>query len=120
MFGSTAESRFKAQFKIVKNPNRSINDNDLKVRVINAIDEFFDVNNWDFGDRFYLGELITYITNSVLPDISNIVIVPRQPDTKFGDLFEIQSSQDEIFVSGATVDDIAIVQSINSVELLSN
>ena len=120
LFGSTAESRFKAQFKVVKNPNRSINDNDLKVRVINAIDEFFDVNNWDFGDRFYLGELITYITNSVLPDISNIVIVPRQPDTKFGDLFEIQSSQDEIFVSGATVDDIAIVQSINSVELLSN
>jgi hypothetical protein len=120
LFGATAEPLYRAQFKIVKNPNRTINDNDLKVRIINAIDEFFDVKNWDFGDRFYLGELITYVTNSVIPDVSNLVIVPRQPDTKLGDLFEVQSSQDEIFVSGATVDDIVIVSAINSIELLSN
>ena len=51
------------------------------------------------------------------PDISNIVIIPRQPTQAFGSLFEIQSSADEIFVSGATVDDIAIVQSISSAEI---
>ena len=117
LFGATAAANLQAQFKVVKNPNRSINDNDLKVKIIFAINEFFDVSNWDFGDRFYLGELITYITNAVSPDISNIVIIPRQPTQAFGSLFEIQSSADEIFVSGATVDDIAIVQSISSAEI---
>ena len=117
LFGSTASPEFQVQFKIVKNANKSINDNDLKVRIISAINDFFDVNNWDFGDRFYLGELITYITNSVTPDLSNLVIVPRQPSQTFGSLFEIQSRNDEIFVSGATVDDIVIVSAITASEI---
>jgi hypothetical protein len=117
LFGSTAEYALQAQFKIVKNPNRTINDNDLKVRIVSAINDFFDVANWDFGDRFYLGELITYITNAVSPDLSNLVIVPRQPTQTFGSLFEIQSANDEIFVSGATVDDIVIVTAISASEI---
>jgi len=121
LFGATAEASLQAQFKVVKNPNKTINDNDLKVRIINAINTFFDVANWDFGDRFYLGELITYITNAVSPDLSNLVIVPRQPSQTFGSLFEIQSRNDEIFVSGARVDDIVIISSItaSSVNTLS-
>jgi hypothetical protein len=117
LFGSTAEPALQAQFKVVKNPNKTLNDNDLKVRIVNAINSFFDVNNWDFGDRFYLGELITFILNDVAPDISNIVIVPRQATQTFGSLFEVQSSADEIFVSGATVDDIKIVQAISASEI---
>jgi hypothetical protein len=120
LFGQTAEDKLRAQFKVVKNPNRAINDNDLKVRIITAINEFFDVDNWDFGDRFYLGELITYIVNSVAPDISNLVILPRQTDQVFGSLFEIQSAADEIFVSGATVDDVEIVSAINAAEVRAN
>jgi len=117
LFGQTAEDKLRAQFKVVKNPNRAINDNDLKVRIVGAINDFFDVSNWDFGDRFYLGELITYIINSVAPDISNMVILPRQPKQVFGSLFEIQSNSDEIFVNGARVDDIEIVEAINAAEV---
>jgi hypothetical protein len=106
-----------AKFKVVKNANRLINDNDLKVRIINAINDFFDINNWDFGDRFYVSELTTYVINTVSPDISNIVILPRQLTQTFGSLFEIQSRVDEIFVSGATVDDIELVSSISAAEL---
>jgi hypothetical protein len=120
LFGQNAEDKLRAQFKVVKNPNRAINDNDLKVRIITAINEFFDVDNWDFGDRFYLGELITYIVNSVAPDISNLVILPRQTNQVFGSLFEIQSAADEIFVSGATVDDVEIVSAINAAEVRAN
>ena len=101
LFGSMADPKLQAKFKVVKNPNKLINDNDLKVRIINAINEFFDVNNWDFGDRFYVSELTTYVINTVAPDISNMVLVPRQPTQSFGSLFEIQSRVDEIFVSGA-------------------
>lgn len=117
LFGVEAVPKLQAQFKVVKNPNKTINDNDLKVRIINAIDEFFDVNNWDFGDRFYISELITYVINSVSPDISNLVILPRQPNQSFGSLFEIQSRADEIFVSGASVDDIEIVTAISAAEI---
>jgi hypothetical protein len=117
LFGSTADSKLQAQFKVVKNINKTINDNDLKVRIITAINSFFDINNWDFGDRFYVGELIAYITNEVAPDVSNLVIVPRQPDQSFGSLFEIQGQPDEIFISGATVDDVVIVSAITAVEI---
>ncbi len=117
LFGKTADVRLQAKFKVVKNPNKLINDNDLKVRIIGAINEFFDVNNWDFGDRFYVSELITYVINSVAPDISNMVILPRQATQSFGSLFEIQSRVDEIFVSGATVDDVEIVTAISASEI---
>ena len=117
LFGSTADTKLQATFKVVKNPNKLINDNDLKVRIISAINEFFDVNNWDFGDRFYVSELMTYIVTSVAPDVSNVVLVPKQPNQAFGSLFEIQSRVDEIFVSGATVDDISIVSAISAAEI---
>jgi hypothetical protein len=112
LFGSTSSDNLQAIFKVVKNPRKVINDNDLKVRIVSSINEFFDVNNWDFGDTFYLGELITFILNSTAPDVSNLVVVPRQLSQGFGDLFEIQSRPDEIFVSGATVDDIEIVPAL--------
>jgi hypothetical protein len=117
LFGSNAEEKLQAVFKVVKNPAQTINDNDLKVRVINAINNFFDINNWDFGDRFYMSELTTYILNFSAPDLSNIVIVPRQPTQTFGSLFEIQSSPDEILISGATVNDIEIVSAITVAEV---
>lgn len=117
LFGATAVPSLQAQFKVVKNSTKSINDNDLKVRIVSAINSFFDVANWDFGDRFYVGELITHITNSVSPDISNLVIVPTQASQTFGSLFEIQSNPDELFVSGATVDNIEIVAAITASEI---
>jgi hypothetical protein len=120
LFGATAEERLRATFKVVKNPFKNINDNDLKVRIVAAINAFFDINNWDFGDTFYLSELITYITNVTSPDVSNIVIVPNQESQTFGSLFEIKSRSDEIFISGATVDDINIVPAINASVLKIN
>jgi hypothetical protein len=117
LFGDKADPKLQAIFKVVKNPNQSINDNDLKVRIITAINEFFDINNWDFGDRFYMSELTTYILNSLAPDLSNIVIMPKQADQVFGSLWEIQSKSDEILISGATVDNINIVKSITAAEI---
>ena len=117
LFGSKADSKLQATFKVVKNPGQSINDNDLKVRVISAINAFFDISNWDFGDRFYMGELTTYILNSTAPDISNIVICPKQSSQSFGSLFEIQSRADEILISGATVADVEIVTAITAAEI---
>jgi hypothetical protein len=117
LFGAKADAKLQAVFKIVKNQNQSVNDNDLKVRVVTAINGFFDINNWDFGDRFYISELITYILNQTAPDISNLIIVPRQSSQEFGSLFEIQSTPDQLLISGATVDDIEIVSAITASEV---
>ena len=117
LFGPKADSKLQATFKVVKNPGQAVNDNDLKVRVIAAINTFFDISNWDFGDRFYMGELTTYILNTTAPDISNIVICPKQSGQAFGSLFEIQSRSDEILISGATVTDVEIVTAITAAEI---
>lgn len=120
LFGAKAEESLQARFLVVKNQDLSVSDNDLKVKIINAINDFFNIDNWDFGDRFYLSEMNTYIFNVASPDISNFTVLPRQNNQAFGNLFEIQSAQDEIFVSGATVNDIEIVSSINSQSISSN
>jgi hypothetical protein len=64
-----------------------------------------------------MSELVTYILNSTAPDLSNIVIIPKQNSQVFGSLFEIQSRPDEILISGATVDDIEIVSAITASEI---
>ena len=120
LFGSKGDASLQATFKIVKNVERVVNDNDIKSRVINAIDEYFVLDNWDFGETFYFSELSAYIMQAVGPDLSSIVIVPKQVSKSFGSLFEIQSASDEIFVSGATVDDIEVISSITSDRLRSD
>ena len=50
--------------------------------------------------------------NELAPDVSSIVIVPRQSGLNFGSLFEIRAASDQIFINGATVDDIEIITNI--------
>ena len=103
-----------AVFKIVKNPGRVVNDNDIKARVIDAVNEFFALENWDFGETFYFSELAAYIVKQVSPDLSSIVLVPRQESQSFGSMYEIKSENDEIFISAATVEDVEIIDAITA------
>lgn len=114
LFGSQAEADLQAVFKIVKNSEGVVNDNDVKARVISAINQYFRLENWDFGDTFNFTELATYVMNQVSPDITTFLIVPKQGDKSFGSLFQINAQPDEIFISGATVDDIEVIDSITS------
>jgi hypothetical protein len=49
--------------------------------------------------------------NLLTPDITNFIVVPKS-DVSFGSLYEIASQTNEIFINGATVDDIEIIDSI--------
>lgn len=120
LFGSKSDANLQATFKIVKNVERVVNDNDIKSRVINAIDQFFVLDNWDFGETFYFSELSAHVMKSVGPDLSSIVIVPKQVSKAFGSLFEIRSASDEIFVSGATVDDVEVISALTADRLRSD
>jgi hypothetical protein len=114
LFGSTADSRLQASFKIVKNTEQVITDNDIKTRIIRAINEFFSLDNWDFGDTFYFTELSAYVMNKVSPYITTFVIVPTNSDQVYGSLQQITSSPAELFISGATVNDIEIIPAITA------
>jgi hypothetical protein len=120
VFGPTAPTSLQATFKIVKNNNVSVSDSDIKASVTNAINEFFAIENWEFGDTFFFAELTTYIMNRVAPNISNIIIVPKDPSLSFGSLYEIKSNSDEIFISSATVNDIEIISEITASRIRAN
>lgn len=114
LFGSKAAPNLRATFKLIKNTEQTISDNDIKSRVLSAINEFFTLENWDFGDSFYFGELVAYIMNRTAPYLVNVVIVPRSSGLSFGSLFEIPAENDQIFINGATSDDIEVIESITA------
>ena len=73
LFGSNADEQLQATFKVVKNPKTNVSDAVIKTRVIAAINEFFALDNWDFGDSFLLyriSRLHTQSTCSRLTDSS--------------------------------------------------
>jgi len=117
LFGSKARPELRATFKIVKNPNISITDNDVKSQVISAINTYFDVNNWDFGETFYFSELSAYLHSSLTPNVSSIIIVPDAATSNFGTLYQINAEPNEIVVSAATVDNIQIISAITAGQL---
>ena len=117
LFGTKADAELQADFKIVKNPDIVINDNEVKSRVISAINEFFALDNWDFGESFYFTELSAYVMQQLSPNIVTFVVVPKQESQNFGSLFEIKSESDEIFISGATVSDVTIIDNVTATRL---
>ncbi len=117
LFGSQSDLKMQAIFKVVKNTGRVVNDNELKSRVIAAVDQFFNLDNWEFGETFYWSELSAYIMKELSPDLASIVIVPRDATTNFGSLHEIKSEADEIFISSATVSDVEIISAITAERL---
>ena len=117
LFGTGADEQLQATFKVVKNKNTNVTDAVIKTRVIAAINEFFALDNWDFGDAFYFTELAAYIHNELAPDLLTVVIVPNQSGQGFGSLFQINSAADEIFISGATVDDVTIISALGANQL---
>jgi hypothetical protein len=117
LFGTSANEELQATFKVVKNSKTNVTDAVIKTRVIAAINEFFALDNWDFGDTFYFTELAAYIHNELAPDLLTVVIVPNQSGQGFGSLFQINSAADEIFISGATVDDVTIISALGANQL---
>jgi len=117
IFGAKADSDLQATFKIVKNPESVINDNDIKSQCLSAIEEFFALENWNFGDTFYFSELSAYVMKQLSPDIVTFIVVPSDANRVFGSLFEVKSESDEIFVSGAKITDLEVIDEITATKI---
>lgn len=117
LFGSQAVPSLQAIFKAVQSASSTESATSLQTRILSAMNDFFAIENWDFGQTFNFGELTTYVMNIMTPDITNFVIVPKSPDSNFGSLFQITCQSNEIFVNGATVNDIQIISSLTAADL---
>jgi len=117
LFGTMAHARLQASFKIVKNKEQIITDNDIKARIIQSINQFFNIDNWDFGDTFFFTELSAYVVKEVSPFITTFLIVPTNNDQVYGSLQQITAAPNEIFISGAKVSDIEVIDAITAARI---
>lgn len=115
LFGTSADINLQAKFKAVKSSTSTLSDNEIISNILKGINDFFALENWDFGQSFYFSELSTYIMNIMTPDITNFVIVPTM--NNFGSLYEVACQSNEIFISGAKASDIEVIDAITAAQL---
>ena len=113
LFGKQADDQLQARFKVTKVEGTASSDGEIKAGVIGAVNEFFAINNFDFGETFYFTELAAFIHQSLATIIGSVVIVPLDEEQKFGELFQVRSGANEVFISSAKVSDVQIVNAFN-------
>ena len=114
LFGNKASEDLRATIKVIKNTNSTASVSEIKSRTVSAMNEYFSIDKWDFGDTFFFSELSAYLHDQLGDIISSVVLVPNDPLKSFGDLYEIRSEADEIFVNAASVNDIEVVDALTS------
>ena len=115
LFGNSADENLQAKFKAVKSSSSTMSDNAIISKILDAINNFFSLDNWDFGQSFYFSELSTYVMNLLTPDITNFLIIPNS--TGFGNLYEISGQANEIFINGATAENIQVISAATASQL---
>jgi len=119
IFGADAAPSLRAVFKVVKNQNTLASDAEVRSSLISAVNTYFAIENWDFGETFYFSEMVAYLHQRLATIASSIVIVPAQLSQKYGELQQINAEPDEILISTARVEDVTIISSITAVQLNS-
>jgi hypothetical protein len=109
-----AEPQLRAKFKVVKLSTATFSDERIKIEVVNIINDYFNINNWDFGQKFYATDLTSIIHQKLATEIATIVPVPVYSVNSFGSLFVIEPGFDEILQSCATITDIEIVSELTA------
>lgn len=117
LFGNLADPYYQARFRVIKVKGTSLNDGEIKSRVVENIQRFFNINNWEFGETFYFTELAAYIHKEMRGVISSIVIVPIQETSVFGNLFELTPESDELFIPDVGLDNIDILSNFTEQNL---
>jgi len=117
LFGAKAPPALQATIKVVRAPRTTVSNSEIESQVIAAIDRYFTIDKWDFGDSFFFSELAAYLHEQLGSIISSVVLVPLNPLKTFGDLYEVRCAPNEIFVSAATVADIEVIDALTQTNL---
>ena len=117
LFGTKAPAQLQGTVKVIKSQATNASDSEIRSAVLSAMNSYFNINNWSFGDTFYFSELSAYLHAQLGDLVSSVVLVPNDPTMSFGDLYEIKSAPYEIFVNGATASDVVVIAALTPVQL---
>ena len=120
LFGDLADPQLRARFRVIKSTSSTLTDDQVKAEIVDVINTFFTIDNWDFGDTFYATELFSLIHQRLPMDVASVVLVPLFVNNSFGSLFVIESGEDEILQSAALITDIEIVSTYTATTLRQN
>ena len=118
LFGSYAKNENQATFKVIKKLGVGYTDSEIKTAVSTKVNEYFAIDNWDFGDTFYFSELAAYLHKELADYISSVVITPKYSTNEFTKLLSISSSLNEIFMAVTTSNDVKIIKQLSQSELV--
>lgn len=117
LFGPKAAPALRGTIKVIPAANTNASNSEIQSAVLSAMNNYFDINNWNFGDTFYFSELSAYLHAQCGNLISSAVLVSNDPTQPFGDLYEITCLPYEIFVNAATANDIMVIPALTPAEL---
>jgi hypothetical protein len=117
LFGEKAAEELRATIKVIPAAGTTASVSEIKNLVVANIDAYFTLDKWDFGDTFYFSELAAYIHKQIGSIVSSVVLVPLNPQKYFGDLYEVRSAPNQIFVNAATVNNIEVIQALTSTNI---
>jgi len=118
LFGSYAEPENQAVFKVIKKLGVGYTDSEIKTAVSTKVNEYFTIDNWDFGDTFYFSELAAYLHKELGDYISSVVITPKYSTNEFTKLLSISCALNEIFMAVTTSNDVKIITQLAQSELV--
>ena len=117
LFGAKASEELRATIKVIKASNSTASVSEIKNLVIANMNNYFTLDKWDFGDTFYFSELAAYLHAEMGGIISSVVLVPLNPQKSFGDLYEIRSAPNQIFVNAANVNNVEVIEALTSTNI---
>jgi hypothetical protein len=117
LFGEKAADQLRSTIKVIRANNSTASISEIKSSVVAVMNDYFSIDKWNFGDTFYFSELAAFLHRELGTIISSVVLVPLNPQKSFGDLYEIRSTPSEIFVNGATIDNIDVIDALTSTNL---
>jgi len=117
LFGPKADSALQATIKVIPVAGTNASNSEIISSVLTAMNDYFNINNWNFGDTFYFSELAAYLHTNVGQYVSSAVLVANDPNQPFGSLYEIQCAPYEIFVNAATANNIVVIPALTPAEL---
>lgn len=117
LFGEKAATELRATIKVIRAQGSTASTSEIKNAVVTEMNNYFSIDKWNFGDTFYFSELAAYLHKQLGTIISSVVLVPLNTQKYFGDLYEIRSQPNEIFVNGATINNIDVIEALTSTNL---
>jgi hypothetical protein len=117
LFGMKAASELRATIKVIRASNSTASTSEIKSSVVAEMNNYFSIDKWNFGDTFYFSELAAYLHRMLGTIISSVVLVPLNTQKSFGDLYEVRSAPNELFVNAATIDNIEVIEALTSTNL---